>query len=108
MYAVNQASQYVENLIKEAWNNVKKILKGTSNFYIKFYVGDNWKVINAFSDADFAGDQNTRCSTSEHVIKLGESPIIWKSKRQSGVALSTTESEFIAACEAVKRNNLVR
>ena len=35
------------------------------------------------------------------VINFKGCPIIWKSKRQALVALSTAESELIAACEAV-------
>lgn len=58
--------------------------------------------INAFSDADFAGDSETRKSTSGYVIKLGGNLISWGSRKQNSVALSTTESEFISACGAVQ------
>lgn len=55
-----------------------------------------------FSDADFAGDSQTRRSMSAYIIKLGNAPVIWGSKKQRIVALSTTETEFVAACEATK------
>lgn len=41
-------------------------------------------------------------STTGFVIMLGKSPIIWGSQRQKCVALSTTESEYVAAGQTVK------
>ncbi|CAB0042926.1 unnamed protein product [Trichogramma brassicae] len=43
-----------------------------------------------------------RENRSGYVLKLGNSVIIWGSRKQSTVALSTTESEFMAACLAVQ------
>lgn len=105
LYAVNIASQHIENVTKEAWNIVKRILKylkGTIRLEIIFEVNNNWQSVNAYSDADFANDLNSRKSTTGYVIKLGNYPVIWKSKKQAVVSLSTTESEFLAACETVK------
>lgn len=56
----------------------------------------------AFSDADFAGDKQTRKSTSGYIIKLGNAPIMWGSQKQRSVALSTTESEYVAASQTTK------
>ena len=49
-----------------------------------------------FSDADWAGDVNTRKSTSGYICRIGGATISWKSKRQSIVALSSTEAEYVA------------
>nr|GEY81046.1 hypothetical protein [Tanacetum cinerariifolium] len=50
----------------------------------------------AFADADHAGCQDTRRSTSGSVQFLGERLISWSSKRQKSVAISSTEAEYIA------------
>nr|GEX77634.1 retrovirus-related Pol polyprotein from transposon TNT 1-94 [Tanacetum cinerariifolium] len=48
-----------------------------------------------FADADHAGCQDTRRSTSESVQSLGERLISWSSKRQRSAAISSTEAEYI-------------
>lgn len=55
----------------------------------------------AFSDADHGGSSD-RKSTSGIVILMNGGPVVWSSKKQTVTALSTTESEVIAATECVK------
>nr|GEW51194.1 hypothetical protein [Tanacetum cinerariifolium] len=50
----------------------------------------------SFADADHAGFQDTRRSTSGSVQFLGERLISWSSKRQKSAAISSTEAEYIA------------
>nr|GEX67145.1 hypothetical protein [Tanacetum cinerariifolium] len=50
----------------------------------------------AFADADHAGCQDTRQSTSGSVQFIGERLISWSSKRQKSAAISSTEAEYIA------------
>nr|GFA31052.1 copia protein [Tanacetum cinerariifolium] len=50
----------------------------------------------AFADADHAGFQDTRRSTSGSVQFMGERLISWSSKWQKSVAISSTEAEYIA------------
>ena len=52
--------------------------------------------INAFFDADHAGDRITRRSQSGIIIFLGMAPILWYSKRQNSVEVSSFGSEFVA------------
>lgn len=104
-FSVIAASQFVEHPCKAHWNAVKRIIKyikGTINHGLIYTKGNNWWKITAFSDADFAADTQTRRSMSGYILKLGNSPIIWGSKKQKAIALSTTEAEFVAACEATK------
>jgi hypothetical protein len=53
-----------------------------------------------YSDADFAGCLLERRSTSRTCQFLGTSLVSWSSQKQSSVALSTTEAEYIttASC----------
>lgn len=91
-------------------NNAKTILrflKGSTEKGIHFTTeGD--KVLRGFCDSDFAGDPDTRRSTSGFVIWLNGGPVTWSSRKQSVVALSSTEAEFIAAAECCKELLFVR
>ena len=58
--------------------------------------------IRCFVDADWAGALNQRRSTSGYVFSLFGGAVSWMIKRQSVVALSTTEVEYMAATHASK------
>jgi hypothetical protein len=49
-----------------------------------------------YCDADYAGDKNTRRSTSGMIIMMNGGPISWSSKLQKLCALSTPEAEIYA------------
>lgn len=67
-----------------------------------FYEGGGSLKFCGYSDEDYAGDTQTRRSTSGYVFILGTGIISWGSERQKSVALSTSESEYIAASNAIK------
>ena len=56
----------------------------------------------AFSDADWAGDLDSRRSTTGYVAYAAGGPIAWQSKLQSTVAVSTMEAEYMAAFGAIQ------
>ncbi|GJU06330.1 hypothetical protein Tco_1122760 [Tanacetum coccineum] len=53
-------------------------------------------VIEGYSDANWISDIKDSRSTSRYVFTLGGAPISWKSSKQTIIAKSTMESEFIA------------
>eukprot|EP00253_Pinus_taeda_P017543 PITA_17543 len=55
-----------------------------------------------FAAKDWAGDLDQRRSTSGYVLNLFGGAFSWMSKKQSVVALSTTEAEYMAATHATK------
>nr|GEZ51498.1 hypothetical protein [Tanacetum cinerariifolium] len=61
-----------------------------------WYPKNSYVALTAFADADHAGCQDTRRSTSGSVQFLGERLISWSSKRQKSAAISSTEAEYIA------------
>jgi len=76
-FAVNSVSQFFEKPMKIHWNAVKRILKylkGTANHGLYYPTTQN-NHLKAFSDADYAGDINTRKFTTGYVLKLGESTV---------------------------------
>ena len=60
-----------------------------------------WELL-AYTDADFALNIDDMRSTTGVVLLLNGGPVSWKSQRQKGVSLSTTESEYVAAATAAK------
>nr|GEV11141.1 retrovirus-related Pol polyprotein from transposon TNT 1-94 [Tanacetum cinerariifolium] len=61
-----------------------------------WYPKDSSVALTAFADADHAGCQDTRRSTSGSVQFLGGRLISWSSKRQKSAAISNMEAEYIA------------
>jgi hypothetical protein len=56
----------------------------------------------AYSDADWAGDLDTRRSTTGYVVYAAGGPIAWQSKLQSTIAVSTMEAEYMSAFAAIQ------
>ena len=53
-------------------------------------------------DADWGSDVNDRKSTSGYVFTLARGTILWSSKKQSAITLSSTEAKYIAGTHAAK------
>jgi len=102
-FIVNYLSRFISRYTEQHWRAIKKIfryLKGTSDIGI-LYNGSSEDVDpRGYSDADYAGDTETRRSTNGYLFMLAGGAITWGSFRQRSVSLSTTEAEYIAACEA--------
>ncbi|KAK2369536.1 putative mitochondrial protein [Trifolium repens] len=80
---------------------VKRIfryLKGTTNLGLLYKKSLDSKLVG-FCDADYAGDKIERKSTSGNCQFIGENLISWASKRQTTIALSTAEAEYISAAK---------
>ena len=56
--------------------------------------------INYFVDSDHAGNRITRRSHTGILLFCNSEPILWHSKRQKTVEISTFGSEFVALCIA--------
>lgn len=104
-FSVNYLSRSVENYTLEKINELKhvlKYLKGNIDRGIKFNKNGDLKKLIAYSDADFAGDLETRRSTTGYIIFFAGGPISWCSRKQPIIAQSTTEAEYVAAAECCK------
>lgn len=104
-YAVSQVAQFAQDPGPAHWEGVKRImsyLAGTQHFGICFGFSNAVHQLSAYTDSDFAGDTDTRKSTSGFVFLLNCGPVAWSSKRQTCVTLSTTEAEYVAASETTK------
>lgn len=98
-------AKFCENPGPLHWRAVKRVisyLAGTRNHVIRYTLTKSSDGLIGFTDADYGGDLDQRKSTSGYVFHLLGGPIAWASRHQTCVALSTTEAEFVAGCEAAK------
>ena len=79
-----------------AVKRIFRYLKGTVNLGL-WYPKNNLFNLVGYSDADYAGSQTDRKSTSGTCHFLGNGLVSWSSKKQNSVALSTAEAEYVAA-----------
>nr|GFB23346.1 retrovirus-related Pol polyprotein from transposon TNT 1-94 [Tanacetum cinerariifolium] len=97
-FAICMCARYQARPTKKHIHAVKRIfryLRGTVHRGL-WYLKDSSVGLIAFADADHAGCQDTRRSTSGSVQFLGERLIRWSSKRQKSAAISSTKAEYIA------------
>ena len=83
----------------KAAKRVMRYLQKTKDRMLTYRRSNHLEVIG-YSDADFAGCQDSRKSTSRYIFMLAGGAISWKSVKQTLVASSTIEAEFIACFEA--------
>ncbi|GMF54297.1 unnamed protein product [Phytophthora fragariaefolia] len=86
-------------------DSVLRYLKGTTSKGILYKFGNGpGAQLQAvvYYDANWAGDPNSAKSTSGAVLQINSMTVSWASQKQTTVALSTTEAEYIAACTAVQ------
>jgi len=105
-YSVGQLASFTSSPGVAHWNAVKHLfcyIKGTMDYGIT-YASDasSSELFIIYSDVNYGGCKDTGCSTGSYVVKIGTGAVSWMSKCQSIVALSTTETEYIAACKAGK------
>jgi hypothetical protein len=108
-HAVNEISKFMENPGHEHWVAAKRILhyiKGTVNKALVFDAKDSLTGgilnISAYSDSNWAGDINDRKSTTGYIVQLGKSSVIWNTKKQKTVCLSSAEAEYMALSSTVQ------
>ena len=103
-FAVSLVAKFASSPTTEHWSAVKRIfryLKGTVNLGLQYFPSKN-EECEGFADASWADDVDDRKSTSGYVFKLSGAPITWKSKKQTSVALSTAEAEYLSLAAAVQ------
>ena len=110
--AVNTVSRFCNNPGPRHWTGVKRILrylKGTHNYGIRYKRGrsEGWELV-CYTDADYAGCEDTRRSTTGYVLLYAGAPVCWGAKRQGGVSVSTAEAEYVALSMASNEVKWIR
>ncbi|GAU36961.1 hypothetical protein TSUD_57390 [Trifolium subterraneum] len=115
-YSVGIVSRFMQKPKLSHLAAVKRILRyirGTMDYGILFPSTDKGKrcKLIAYTNSSWCGDIEDRKSTAGYVFLLGGAPIAWSSKKESVVALSSCEAEYIAAslcaCQAIWLANLI-
>jgi len=103
-FAIGKLSRFVSCYGKEHWAAIKRVLRYVKGSMDKGLVFDknSFCVLQGFSDADWAGLEEKRRSTTGFTFIFGGAAVSWGSKLQKTVALSTMEAEYMALCEASK------
>lgn len=112
-YAVHQCARFSNDPREahaKALKHIVMYLKGTKDKGMIVNPTEHLS-LDVFCDADFAGqykyerldDPRSARSRSGHVITLGTVPVVWHSKLQSLIALSTMEAEYISCADSVKQ-----
>ncbi|KAK2984954.1 hypothetical protein RJ640_013380 [Escallonia rubra] len=107
-YAISIVSQYMHNPGEQHMNAVLRILrylKSAPGQGILFTKNEDHQSVDVYTDADWAGAVDDRCSTSGYFTFVGGNLVTWRSKKQNVVARSSAEAEFrgiaLGVCEAL-------
>ncbi|KAK3280891.1 hypothetical protein CYMTET_11293 [Cymbomonas tetramitiformis] len=95
---------------QEHWQHLKRVLrylKGTIHVCLTMQCSSPTSlnaelVVTAYTDADHAADKVTRRSVTGSLVRLNGSTVMYSSKLQKTVAVSTAEAELIALSECAR------
>jgi hypothetical protein len=113
-HAVSVLCRYFSCPTQELWTAAKRVLRylrGSAKLGLTFNGGISsigLEMTPCYSDSNWANDKFDRKSTSGWLIKFAGCTVNWSSKRQSTVALSTAEAEYMAMSEAVQEIMWIR
>src|SRR6266496_2738630 len=96
--AISLAGRYQSNPGVDHWTAVKNILKylkKTKDMFL-VYGGEKGLVVNGYVDASFDTDPDDSKSQTGYIFLLNGGAVSWCSSKQSVVAGSTCEAEYIA------------
>ena len=111
-FAVHQCARFSfcpKRSHEEAVKRIVRYLKGTKDKGLFFTPSGKFEV-DCYVDADFAGlwryedDQNPVSvkSRTGYMLVFAGCPLLWASKLQTEIALSTTEAEYIALSQSMR------
>lgn len=103
-YPVGVLARYSQRPTTQHWSALKDVLRYTAGTsHLRLHLGGaSGDGLQGWCDADWAGDLDSRRSTTGFVFKYGGGAITWASKRQGVVTMSTAEAEYTAASAAAR------
>ncbi|XP_072064209.1 uncharacterized protein [Arachis hypogaea] len=100
-YPVHVLSQFLSaprTIHYAAVLRILRYVKGTL-FHGLYFSAHSSLTLQAYSDADWAGDPTDRRSTTGYCLFLGDALISWRAKKQTFTARSSTEAEYRALAD---------
>jgi hypothetical protein len=113
-HSVGVLCRFIANPGLRHWNAAKLVLRylsGTNTTGILYKRNLTEKKVfkvHAFSDADWAGDPDTRRSISANVFIAANGPIAWRSTLQRKPSQSSCESEYVSQAAAANTATWLR
>ncbi|KAL0313499.1 UNVERIFIED_CONTAM: Retrovirus-related Pol polyprotein from transposon TNT 1-94 [Sesamum radiatum] len=101
-FAVGILGRYQSNPGLDHWRAAKKVmryLQGTKDYMLLYRRTENLEVVG-YSDSDFAGCVDSRKSTFGYIFMIASGAVSWRSAKQTLIATSTMEAEFVSCFEA--------
>jgi hypothetical protein len=102
MYSASLLSRFMSCPTKKHMGIARRVLRyvqGTLDYGIEYTRGKSATLIG-YCDADWGGSEDDSRSTSGYAFSFGSGVFSWASVKQSTVALSTAEAEYVSASEA--------
>ncbi|KAI5355814.1 hypothetical protein L3X38_008709 [Prunus dulcis] len=102
MFAASLLARYMHGPTKKHMGTAKRVLRyiqGTLDYGIAYEKGKEAMLVG-YCDSDWLGCEDDMRSTSGYAFRLGLGVFSWASVKQSSVALSTAEAEYVSAAEA--------
>ncbi|KAL0410576.1 UNVERIFIED_CONTAM: Copia protein [Sesamum latifolium] len=102
-FGVGLVSRHMEAPTTSHLKVAKRILRyiqGTIDHGIFYKSSQDFELVG-YCDSDWAGDIDSRKSTTGFVYFMGSSAFTWNSKKQPIVTLSTCEAEYVAVASCV-------
>ena len=103
-FAVGKLARFCEKPQQKHWIAVKRVfryLSGSTDLGLLFD-GTSPLELSGYSDSDWAGDLGDRKSTGGFVFSMANGPVSWSSRKQTIVAASSCEAEYISLSTASK------
>jgi hypothetical protein len=97
-FSVGVCARFQANPNKSHLTAVKRIFRYVNDTlsYGIWYSRETNLVVAGYFDAEWAGNADDRKSTSGGCFYMGNNMVVWMSKKQASISLSTTEAEYIA------------
>ncbi|XP_055614838.1 uncharacterized protein LOC129761153 [Toxorhynchites rutilus septentrionalis] len=113
-FAVNFLSRFQSGATDTHRTHLKCVLRylqGTKDYSLVYRRSSNAEHLVGYADADWGSDIYDRKSTSGSVFQVFGNSIMWTTRKQLIVSLSSTEAEYVslsqAACDVIWLRNLL-
>lgn len=110
-YQVGYMGRFQNNPADVHWTCLKRIvryIKGTENLKLVYSKNYDEEEVIGYVDSDWASDSEDRKSVSGYIFKVFGCTISWSSKKQTVVATSSSEAEYIALSYATSEAIWIR
>ena len=108
-HATNMVARHMKSPTTQDMVKAKRLfryLQGTQTLGLLYKAPSQHQggelIITGYCDADWAGDTEDRKSTTGYCTFINNNLIDWQCKKQTTVALSSTEAEYMAISEVTK------